>query len=260
MESDLIKTLKEGQIITISLNREHVLNAINSDMLNILEATLAEIEKDNDIRVCLLTGTGNRAFSAGGDMKEEERNSPVEEFQMCKIGERVCNRLETLSKPVIAVINGYALGGGLEIALACDFRVSSSTAKFGLPEINYAVTSGWGGSSRLMKIVGLSKAKEIAFFGEMFKAKEALAIGLIDKLVHPQKLLHEAKKMATILADKPPFALGLLKLMMNQNNFNNLSSGVLIEMISTSLCYSTEDKKKAFDGFFNKYKPDFEGK
>lgn len=226
MKSELIKTVKEGQLISIFLNREHVLNALDSESFTHLEGILTEIEGDNDIRVCLLTGSGDKAFCSGGDMRQEERSTSAEMFRFCQIAQKACNHIESLSKPVIGVINGYALGGGLEIALACDFRVASSTAKFGLPEINYAVTSGWGGSSRLIKLVGMSKVKEISFFGTMFGAKQALAIGLIDKLFDPKQPLYEAKKMAKRLADKPSFALGLLKLMMNQNNNNNLSSGV----------------------------------
>lgn len=259
MESQSIKVIKEKHIVTIFLNREHVLNAFNTEMLLSLESTLNEIEVDKNIRVCLLTGSGKKAFSAGADMSEERKKTPAEMFEFCRIAQRICNRLESLPKPVIAVINGYALGG-VEIALACDFRVASNTAKFGLPEINHAVTSGWGGSSRLLRIVGISKAKDIAFFGNMITVREALKIGLIDRVFNPRRLLNNAKRMAETLAEEPPFALGLLKLMMNQNNNTNLATGAFLESMGTSLCYSTKDQRERFQAFFKKYRPHFQGK
>jgi len=257
---ETIKIEREEELLWIILNRPNKLNALNDTMIDEFSDALDAAEEDSSIRIVAITGEG-RSFSVGIDITMFPGTTPIiaEDF-IRKSQHKIFLKIENLSKPVIAVINGYALGTGLEIALACDFRISVENAEFGVPEISLGIVPGWGGTQRLARIVGLARAKEISMLGERFDAKKALEIGLIHKVVASDKLREEARILARKLSEKPPIALKYLKQSLNFGTQIPLEMAFRLDSALMGLTFSTEDLMEAVDAFLSKRKPKFKGK
>lgn len=250
---------EEGNIAIVTINRESKLNALNTE--TILELTcLFEGLYTKDIRCCILTGAGNKAFVAGADISEMANMSVIEAKEFANRGHKLMNTIENAPFPVIAAVNGYALGGGSEIALACDFIYASNNAKFGLPEVGLGVFPGFGGTQRLTKRVGPAKAKELILSGEMIDACTALDLGIVNKVVEPDKLMEEALSIAKKIASKAPYAVKLAKELIELATNVDLKRGLKVEADYFSLCFATEDQKEGMKAFLEKRKVEFKGK
>lgn len=246
---ETIKTKKEQTTTWITLNRPHKLNAINATMLQELSEALDTIEKDMNVRCVIITGEGEKAFSAGADIKELQKLTQETAAEFSMKGQQVFSQVEALSKPVVAAINGYALGGGLELALACDFRLASIDAELGSPEIKLGMIPAWGGTQRLAKIVGVAEAKRLIMLGDRVKAEEALKMGLVDKVVPQNKLKAEAEALAQRLCECPPAALKYAKHAINSGTQGSLESGLKKETEFFALLFSTKETKERIEAF-----------
>lgn len=256
---ETIKIEREDRIAWIILNRPHRLNALNDVMMEELLDALTTIDNDPGVRCVIITGEGDRAFSAGADITAFPKATPVIAEELSRKGQRVFSTIEELSKPVIAAINGYALGGGLELALACDFRIASEHAEFGSPEINLGIIPGWGGTQKLVRIIGLRNAKRVVMLGERLKAEEALQLGLVDKVVSFEKLRETAESLAKKLCDGPPIALKYAKYALNFGSQVPLEVGLRLEAALMALLFSTNDVKRGIEAFMSRSKPEFKG-
>jgi enoyl-CoA hydratase len=250
--------VKEG-IATITLNRPEVLNALNSQVFNELAEAAADLGADEAVRVVLLTG-GTKVFAAGADIKQMVDTTAVEMTLTDKPSHRAFQLLENLPKPVIAVIAGYALGGGLELALTADFRIASDNAQLGLPEIKLGILPGGGGTQRLPRLIGAGLAKELIFTGDFIDAQEAHRIGLVNKVVPVEELFTEAEKLARKLAERGAVALRLAKSAVNEGLRMDLEAGIKYEHQCFSMLFATEDQKEGMKAFIEKRKPQFKGR
>jgi len=257
---ETIRVETEQSILWIILNRPHKLNALNEAMLGELADILDIAENDSSIKCIIITGEGNKAFSAGADITMFSKATPVKAEELSKLGQKVFSKIEKMSKPVIASINGYALGGGLELALACDFRIAAENAELGSPEISLGIIPAWGGTQRLVRIVGLAKAKEIIMLGNRVKAEEALKMGLVNKMVPYDKLKDETGELAKKLSAGPPIALKYAKQALNFGTQVPLEVGLRLESSLMGLTFSTEDFKEGVEAFTSKRKAEFKGK
>jgi len=257
---ETIKVEKEESILWAIFNRPQKLNAFNEVVLGELSDILDAAEKDRSVRCIIMTGEGDKAFSAGADLDAFLRMTPVEAEEFSKRGRIMLAKVEESSKPVIAAINGYALGGGLEVALACDFRVAAEHAELGTPEITLGLIPGWGGTQRLVRIIGQARAKELVMLGNRLKAEEALKIGLVNKVVRYEKLKDEARELAKKLCDGPPVALKWAKLALNFGTQVPLDVGLRMESSLMALSFSTEDIKEGLEAFMSRRRPQFKGK
>ncbi|MEM0373363.1 MAG: enoyl-CoA hydratase-related protein [Sulfolobaceae archaeon] len=247
---------KEQPLIWIILNRPKV-NAINLEMIEEIYEALKSIEEDNDIRVVILRG--NNTFSAGADINLFKELNPITAWKFAKRGRELMDYIENYPKPTIAMIEGYALGGGLELAMACDLRYSTEDAILGLPEIDLGIYPGFGGTQRLVKLIGKGKALELMMTGARISGKEAERIGLVNKALPKNSLEDEVRKVALMLAEKPPIALYLIKYLVNMGDNLNRESALRSESISWGLVFSTQDKNEGVNSFFEKRKPKFKG-
>jgi Enoyl-CoA hydratase/carnithine racemase len=246
---DNIVFKKEGNIATIVLNRPDALNALDTGTFEELSAAMEDIEKDDEIRVVIITGKG-RAFSAGADLKSGIPADP-----------RVLGmKFVEISKPVIAAINGLALGGGLELAMACDIMIASEDAELGLVEVNIGILPAGGGTQRLPRIVGKQKAKELLFLGERISAAEAERLGLVNRVVPADRLMDEAKEMAKRIAEKAPLAVKEIKSVVNKGMEMNLDEGIECELEGAMRLMGTEDFMEGIKAFSEKRKPVFKGR
>ncbi len=257
---ETIKIEREKSVVQITLNRPHRLNAFNDTLIEELSEVLDTIDQDAGIRCVIITGEGDRAFSAGADIMAFPKATPVTATEFSRIGQKLFSKIEALSKPVIAVINGYALGGGLELALACDFRIASEHAELGSPEINLGIIPGWGATQRLVRIIGLPSAKRLVMLGDRVKADEALKMGLVDKVVQYDQLKDETRKLSQRICDGPPIALKYAKQAINFGSQVPLEVGLMIEASLMGLLFSTEDVKLGLEAFMSRRKPKFKGK
>lgn len=256
---NLLYEKSEG-IGIVTLNRPQALNALNTETYSELYEVFKEIENDASVRVVILTGSGEKAFAAGTDIASMVSLTPEEALKFAHHLRKACEAIYYLKKPVIAAINGYALGGGCELTLCADFRIASETAKFGQPEINLAIIPGSGGTQRLSRLIGLSRAKELVYFGNIIDAGTALSWGLVNKVVPAGKLVEETRSLAKGLLAKSSPILALAKRAMNQGMEADLSQGLDIEAQSFSECFATEDQKEGMRAFLDKRKPDFKNK
>jgi len=250
---------KKGPVAWITLNRPQVLNALNPATFLELEGAFKEAEADPEVKVVVVTGAGGKAFCAGLDLKEIVDKSPMEARELSRLGHRVFKLIENLSKPVIAAVNGYALGGGMELSLSCDLVIASEDAIFSQAEVNVGVTPGWGATQRLWRMVGVRKAKELVLTGDRITAVEAEKIGLVNKVVPPDKLKEEAEALALKLAEKSPVVLRIAKEQVNQSLENTLSAGLDYEAELWSLLFSTYDAREGVKAFLEKRKPSYKG-
>jgi len=225
-----------------------------------LADVLDTAEKDPSVKCLVITGDGDRAFSAGADVTMFPKATPVKAEEFSRAGQKVFGKIEEMSKPVIAAINGFALGGGLELALACDFRVAAEHAELGSPEIGLGLIPGWGGTQRLVRIVGLAKAKEMVLLGNRLKAEEALKIGLVTRVVHYDKLRDEVRELAKKLSEGPPIAMKYAKYALNFGTQVPLDMGLRLESGLMGLTFSTEDLKEGVEAFMSRRKAEFKGK
>lgn len=242
---------KNDNVAVIKINRPKALNALNSDTLVELDKVIDEISKDESIYAVLLTGEG-KAFVAGADISEMQKLNSLQGRQFGILGNKVFRRLEMLEKPVIAAVNGFALGGGCELSMSCDIRIASSKAKFGQPEAGLGITPGFGGTQRLSRLIGEGMAKQLIYTGEVIGAEEALRIGLVNKVVEPENLLKEAMDMAEKIAKNAPIAVKLCKSAINKGMQMDIDSGIMYEGEVFGLCFSTEDQKEGMTAFLEK--------
>jgi 3-hydroxypropionyl-coenzyme A dehydratase len=256
---ETVETKIENGIGWIILNRPDKLNAINLKMLEELEEVTKNFEENNDVKIIIFTGNG-KAFSAGADISQFKELNSISAWNFAKKGRRVIDYIESVSKPTIAMINGYALGGGLELALACDFRIAAEEASLGLPEINLGIYPGFGGTQRLVRAIGKAKAMELMMIGDRISAKEAERIGLVNKVVSLSSLKEETIKFAGKLMEKSPIALAILKHVILYGNDSPLLDGLNMESLGWGVAFSTEDEKEGVNAFLEKRKAVFKGK
>jgi len=250
--------IEEG-IATITLNRPEVLNALNSQVFNELADVAVNLGNDDSVRVVIITG-GDKVFAAGADVKQLVSVTAVEISTSVRPSLRAFNLLETMNKPVIAAIAGYALGGGCELTLVADIRIAADNAQFGLPEIKLGIFPGGGGTQRLPRLIGVGKAKELIFSGDFISAEEALQVGLVNKVVPVDQLLTETKKMAKKFVARGAVALNLAKSCVNAGLRMDLEMGLQYEHKCFALLFATEDQKEGMNAFLEKRKPKFQGK
>lgn len=251
---------KDGNLAIVKINRPKALNALNSETLKELNLVIEEISNDKDVYAVILTGAGEKAFVAGADISEMEELNAVEGKAFGILGNKVFRNLEKLNKPVIAAVNGFALGGGCELAMACDIRIASAKAKFAQPEAGLGITPGFGGTQRLARLVGEGRAKELIFTCDMIKADEAYRIGLVNKVVEPEMLLDEAKVMAGKIIKNAPIAVAQCKEAINRGMQMDIDDAIAFEAEAFGLCFATADQKEGMTAFIEKRDKNFQNK
>ena len=252
---------RDGAVTTLTLNRPAVLNALNADLLEQLRETLDQLKGDHTLRAVIITGTGERAFAAGADIAElAALDGAAAGEAKARAGQHVTELIEALPVPVIAAVNGFALGGGCELALACDIRIASENAKFGQPEVNLGVPPGYGGTQRTTRLLGAGSALYLCLTGEMIDAAEALRIGLVQKVVPIGDLLAEAKRIAGLIAAKAPLAVTATKRAIYDGAALPLREALALEARHFGAMFETNDFREGTGAFLGKRKPDFTGR
>ena len=251
---------KKDNIAIVTINRPKVLNALNKTVIEELEKCFKELQNDPEVGAVILTGAGDKAFVAGADISGLVELNPLEGKEFAEKGQAVFNLIENLGKPVIAAINGYALGGGCELAMACTIRIASEKAKLGQPEVNLGIIPGYGGTQRLPRLIGKGRAMELILTGRMVDAQEAYQMGLVNKVVPPEKLMDEAIEMAKTILSKGPLAVKYAMEAVNRGLEVSLEEGLRIEADLFGICCATEDKVEGTKAFLEKRKPNFQGK
>jgi 3-hydroxypropionyl-coenzyme A dehydratase len=274
----------QGEIAIIRINRPEALNAMNVDVISELSHIVDLVGNDDAIKVVIITGAGERSFCAGADIAYMVNIDPIQAERYASSAQSVLNKIEKLEKPVIAAINGFALGGGCELAMVCDIRIASSNAKIGQPEVTIGIPPGWGGTQRLVRIVGPAKAKELIFTGKMITAEEAAAIGLVNKVVSTgtddnlppeapkgdtakekertaeiakilnRKLMDECISLAKEIAKNSFGAVRTSKMLINRGIETDIETGLRLEIYGWALCFANEDRKRMMSAFLNKGK------
>ena len=255
-----VETQLDGSIALVTIDRPKTLNAIDQNVLSELNDMLDQIEKNPEVRVLIITGGGNKAFVAGGDIDAMRQLNVLEALKFVYAGHSFLNRLEHLSCVVIAAVNGYALGGGTELALACDIRVASEKAIFGLPEVTIGLYPGWGGTQRLPRIIGTGKAKELIFTGDRINAEDALRVGLVNKVVPHDELLERCVEMAKKIISNAPIAVKQAKKVINEGIEVPLAQGLVIEAEGWVVNSAAEDRVEGLTAFLEKRKPNYLGR
>jgi enoyl-CoA hydratase len=254
----LLKDAQDG-VVTLTLNRPAVMNSFNFEMLYALRDEIEALRFTRDLRVVIVTGTGEKAFCAGADLKERATLPPEKVKEFIFTIRNLFSTLENLNKPVIAAVNGVALGGGTELALASDIRIASSTATMGLTEARLAIIPGAGGTQRLPRLVGRGKAKELIFTGRRVGAEEALAMGLVNRVVEPGQLLGACREMAAMICETGPVAIEQAKYAINHGIETDLATGLAIESNAYWVTIPTEDRLEGLAAFREKRKPVYKG-
>ena len=252
MENVLIA--KEGHVATITINRPKALNALSTAVLTDLNAALDEVAADQDVYALIITGAGEKSFVAGADIAEMKDKSVEEAAEYGKFGNAVFRKIETFRCPVIAAVNGFALGGGCELAMSCDIRVASENAVFGQPEVGLGITPGFGGTQRLARLVGAGIAKEMIYTARNIKADRAAQIGLVNKVVAAEELSATVMKMAQGIAKNAPIAVAYAKKAINNGLQTDIDSGIAIKVEEFSNCFATEDQTYGMTCFLEKVK------
>ena len=274
----------QGEIALLRINRPEALNAMNIDVVSELSRTVDIVGADESIKVVIITGAGEKSFCAGADISYMVNIDPITAEKYASSAQSVLNKIERLDKPVIGAVNGYALGGGCELAMVCDIRIASSNAKLGQPEVTIAIPPGWGGTQRLMRLVGPAKAKELVFTGKMVSAEEAFQLGLVNNVISltsddnlpPEvakddkekqkernnqiakllnnKLMNECVSLAKQIAKNSFNAVKVSKMLINRGMDADLDTGLRLEIYGWSLCFAHEDRQKMMSDFLNKSK------
>lgn len=246
------------RVATVTISRPEALNALNSKLLDELKSAFESLEADVQVRVVIVTGSGDKAFVAGADIAEMKDMTPMQARQFSRKGQALMFLIENLRKPVIAAINGYALGGGCELAMACDIRIASDKARFGQPEVGLGIPPGFGGTQRLPRLVGEGMAKMLIFTGKMIDAQTAEKIGLVDMVVPHGELMDRAREVARSIAEKAAPAVLMAKDAIRRGLDVDLSTGCSYETEVFALCFATSHQKEGMSAFLEKRKPRFE--
>ena len=250
----MITTSKDEGVCIVKINRPTKLNAMNIDVAREIISTFQQLDKDDSVKVIVLTGEGDKAFSAGADIEYMSKISADESEVYAKLGQEVTATVENVSKPTIAAVNGFALGGGCEVAMSCDIRIASENARMGQPEVTIGIPPGWGGTQRLMRIVGVAKAKELVYTGKMIKAAEAKEIGLVNNVVPLESLMDEVMSMAKTIASNATLAVRMSKTAINKGRNADLDTGLGVELLAWRNCFSDPDREQRMVDFVNKSK------
>jgi 3-hydroxypropionyl-coenzyme A dehydratase len=250
----LITISKSDGVCTVKINRPDKLNAMNMDVAKELIKTFENLGKDDSVKVIILTGEGEKAFSAGADIEYMSKISPDESVEYAKLGQLVTSTVELVKQPTIAAVNGFALGGGCELAMSCDIRLAADTAKMGQPEVTIGIPPGWGGTQRLLRIVGIAKAKELVYTGRMVKAEEAKEIGLVNHVFPLASLQEEALKIAQKIAGNSAIGVQMSKTAINKGRNADLDTGLSVELLAWRNCFTHPDREERMTAFVNKSK------
>ncbi|MCC7079872.1 MAG: enoyl-CoA hydratase/isomerase family protein [Burkholderiales bacterium] len=258
--SNIVLDQPEAGVYCLTVNRPKALNALNADTLDEIAAAIAQVRCDQAARALLVTGAGEKAFVAGADIAQMQSFGPADAQAFSERGHRALRALEMLPLPVIALVNGYALGGGCELALACDWIIASERAMFGQPEVNLGVVAGFGGTQRLPRLIGRARALELLVTGRIVKADEALRIGLVNQLVAPERLRETGLEVARTIASKGPVAVRLTKQMVQRGQDMDLANACQQEAYAFALTCATEDQKEGMRAFLDKRPAKFLGR
>lgn len=261
MKMNFANLLYENQdgIAVITMNRPKALNALNQETLDELNQVADMLAKDSTVQVVILTGSGDKAFVAGADIAQMQSMSAMEGRNFGKLGQAVFNKLENLPQPVIAAVNGFALGGGCELAMACDIRIASKKAKFGQPEVTLGITPGFAGTQRLPRLVGKGRAKQLLYTADVIDAQEAYRIGLVNVVAPAEELMTTARAMAQKIQSRAAVAVQLCKAAVNEGLDTDLETGTAYEAEVFGLCFATADQKEGMAAFTEKRKAQFTG-
>ena len=251
MEYENIIFEKKDGIGYVTVNRPEALNALNDSVIEELDSVFRAIDKDEEVKIAIITGAG-RAFVAGADIAQMSELNGTEGRDMTIQGQQVMELIESINKPVIAAVNGFALGGGNELSMACDIRIASETAKFGQPEVNLGIIPGYGGTQRLPRLVGRGMAKKLIYSAEIIDAEEAYRIGLVDEIVPADQLMDTAAKLAETIASKAPIAVKLAKAAINNGMNTDLKTGVQFEAEAYASTFVSEDRVEGMKAFLEK--------
>lgn len=252
-------TSLENNVLTITINRPEKLNALNEDVFTDLENVINKVDKDTNIRSVIITGAGQKAFVAGADISEFGELNRDQAKAMAKRGQDIFLQIESCNKPIIAAVNGFALGGGCELSMSCHFRIASENAKFGQPEVNLGLIPGYGGTQRLVQLIGKGRAIELLITGNMIDASTAMQYGLVNHVVAQEELLNKARSILDIINSKAPLAVGACIKTANAV-FNEAIDGFDLEIKEFANCFDTEDMKEGTAAFLEKRKAAFKGK
>lgn len=258
LQFSTLQTTLEDHILTITINRPEKLNALNKDVFNDLDQAMDEVYSNSDIKAVIITGSGSKAFVAGADIAEFTQLNDTSAKEMSAKGQRIFFKIEDCKKPVIAAVNGFALGGGCELAMACHFRLASENAKFGQPEVNLGLIPGYGGTQRLSLLIGKSKAMELVMTGEMISANDALHLGLVNYVTSPEELLPKTKQILATILIKSPVAVGYA--IEAVNRFDHTRAGFDHEVELFKASFASDDCKEGTAAFLEKRKPNFNAK
>ncbi|HUV98175.1 MAG TPA: enoyl-CoA hydratase-related protein, partial [Candidatus Paceibacterota bacterium] len=250
---------KNEGIATITLNRPDALNAWSTELAQEFLGAMEDARNDESVKVVIITGAGEKAFSAGADIKAMKGMTALKARELSNMGYKICNAIETIEKPVIAAINGYALGGGMEVSMACDFRVASDKARMGQTEINIGLIPGWGGTQRLTRLVGKARAKELVYTGKIVDASTALQWGLVNMVVAATELMIAVRQFAQELAGKAPVAVKVAKALIDKGAEIDLESALALEREGFGVVASSEDLQEGVSAFTEKRKPAWKG-
>lgn len=257
---EFVEIQMKGPVARVTVTREKALNALNATVLKELHQTFQDLNGNSEIRAIIITGAGDKAFIAGADIAAMAEMTVREAAAFASLGHETMNSIAACDKPVIAAVNGFCLGGGLELALSCDFIYASNKAKLGLPEVGLALYPGFGGTQRLSRAIGLNRARELIYTGRILSAEEAHSWGIVNKLCPPEELLVSAEATAGEIAAKGPVAVSLAKKVINRGVDESLAVGLELEKGAFPLCFGTEDLKEGLGAFLEKRKPNFKGK
>ncbi len=247
-------------LTVVKVNRPQALNALNGEVLQDLSNAFSQLANDPETKVIVLTGAGEKAFVAGADIASMKEMNALDAKKFCDLGHQAMRQVETCPKPVIAAVNGFCLGGGLELALSCDFIYASENAKLGLPEVNLGLFPGFGGTQRLARLIGKNKAKELIFSAKVLSATEGLQWGILNKVTPAADLLKEVELIAREIMKKGPVAVSLAKQVVNEGSDLDLTSGLALEKATFPLIFATEDRHEGVGAFLEKRKAEFKGK
>ncbi|NLV21424.1 MAG: short-chain-enoyl-CoA hydratase [Syntrophomonadaceae bacterium] len=250
---------KEPGLAILIINRPQAMNALNYDTLQEIKDAVRQISQDNGIKALIITGAGEKAFVAGADIAYMENLTAIQGREFGALGQSVFSSIENLPIPVIAAVNGFALGGGCELAMACDIRLVSEKARFGQPEVSLGITPGFGGTQRLARLIGAGPAKELIYTGMNIDANEAYRLGLANHIYPIDSLMDEARNMARKISGNAPLAVSMCKTAINKGMQADIDTGLAIEADVFGLCFSTRDQKEGMNAFLNKRKADFAG-
>jgi enoyl-CoA hydratase len=254
-----IDVARDGHVATITLNRPDVLNAFNTEQLDSLLDTIQTLSADQDVRVVILTGAGERAFAAGADIAEMREKRPSEALEFSRLGHSVCLAIEAAPQPYIAAVNGFALGGGCEVSLACDIRIASENAALGQPEVTLGIPPGWGGTQRLTRLVGPGIARELIYTGRRVRADEAFRLGIVNAVYPLSELMEKARELASTIAANAPLAVRASKDAISRALDVELDTGLAYEVGVFALSFDTADQKEGMSAFLERRKADFKG-